>query len=100
MGELLVFHALNFRPAGKRKGPGTFRAFLYGGGVRTPVQIRSPRPLGKYRVLVPAFGDCPFRIVKNDSSIYSQILATIGVSHTGQFGMPQVVIPTRGLTLS
>jgi len=36
----------------------------YGGGVRTPVQIRSPRPLGKYRVLVPAFEDCPFRIVK------------------------------------
>ena len=37
---------------------------IHGGGVRMPVQIRSPRQLGKYRVLVPALGDCPFRMVK------------------------------------
>jgi hypothetical protein len=30
--------------SGKRKGPEIFRAFLYGGGVRTRVQFRSPRP--------------------------------------------------------
>jgi len=54
--------------SGKRKGPEIFRAFLYGGGVRTRVQIRSPRPLGKYRVIVPAFGDCPFHIVQTSKA--------------------------------
>jgi len=36
---------------------------MFGGGVRTRVQFRSPKPLGKFTLLVPAFGDSPFHIV-------------------------------------
>jgi hypothetical protein len=50
------------------KKPATLQSvrvsICFGGGKGSWVQIHSPTSWGDYSVFVPAFGDCPFRIVK------------------------------------